>query len=193
MVLTPPATARTMKASSGRPCGSRDEVGSVQNDQAQRIICDGEGARYLDLVARPIAGRARCRWRRCRDPGRSLSWPRMRSPALRRQPRPLRPRIDAGVFGDRQGLAERPWNTQRTPSRAAEYGLCTLDDDCPAVRGSRAGKHMHERRLAGPVMADKSHALAAPDGEIDAVDARMAPNCTSTRCRSTTSQDRLPS
>ena len=39
-----------------------------------------------------------------------------------------------------------------------------------AVGRARAGKHMHERRLAGAVMADQSDALAAPDGEIDAVE-----------------------
>ena len=33
-----------------------------------------------------------------------------------------------------------------------------------------AGQHVHERRLAGPVVADKADAFAALDREIDAVE-----------------------
>ena len=40
----------------------------------------------------------------------------------------------------------------------------------PLVRRARAGQHVHERRLAGPVVADQPDALAAPDGEINAVE-----------------------
>ena len=39
----------------------------------------------------------------------------------------------------------------------------------PRSGAQRAGEHMHQRRLAGAVVADEADALAGADGEIDAV------------------------
>ncbi len=42
--------------------------------------------------------------------------------------------------------------------------------DRAAVGRQRAGEHVHQRRLAGAVVADEADALAGADGEVDAVE-----------------------
>ena len=40
----------------------------------------------------------------------------------------------------------------------------------PAIGRAGAGQHMHQRRLAGAVMADQADAFAGRDDEIDAIE-----------------------
>ena len=61
------------------------------------------------------------------------------------------------------------------PSRwRADNRIAFLDaaahGDPSAVGRQRAGKRMHQRRLAGAVVADQPHAFAGFDAEIDPVE-----------------------
>ena len=92
----------------------------VEDDEVERVVGDGEGARDLDHLAaadREVAddvGRRRCR-------GRERSrraWRRISSPARRRQPKPESARCMMRAFSAtvRFGQSESSWKTQRMPS-----------------------------------------------------------------------------
>ena len=53
-------------------------------------------------------------------------------------------------------------------ARVGEPDLLALNGDRPAVVADAAGEHLHERRLAGPVVANEAEYLAAPEREVDA-------------------------
>ena len=111
-------------------------------------------------------------------PGKiSSSLPRISAPARRRQPKPCSAGVqDVRVLRHRQVRAERQFLED-----AADAGLlragdadrrCVTSSPSTAMRAAvgrqRAGQHMHQRRLAGAVVADEAEAFARATGEIDA-------------------------
>ena len=150
----------------------------VEDDQVQRIVGDGEGARHLDHLA-PADRQVAHDVRGCDVVARKdlvelgedeLAGAATPAETLQRAV------IDASVFGDRQIGAERQFlehaaHAEVLGERCRIAALrIAADDDRSAVRRARAGKHVHQRRLAGAVVADQPDAFAAPDGEIDAVE-----------------------
>ena len=53
--------------------------------------------------------------------------------------------------------------------RVAERHLLAADDDRAAVGGVDAGEHLHERRLAGAVLADEAMDLTGAQGQVETV------------------------
>ena len=52
---------------------------------------------------------------------------------------------------------------------AVEMGRLAVDEDLALVRPVEAGEHVHQRRLAGAVLAEQAEHLAGADGEVDGV------------------------
>jgi hypothetical protein len=83
--------------------------------------------------------------------------------------------IDARVLGDAEVGAERQFleHAAYAELQRARHGIARLSvaahRDLSAIRPQRAGHHMHERRLAGAVVADQPDAFACADVEVDAV------------------------
>ena len=54
------------------------------------------------------------------------------------------------------------------------YGIAALksaaDRELPPIRRARAGQHVHERRLAGAIVADEPDAFPGPDKKVHAVE-----------------------
>ncbi len=81
----------------------------------------------------------------------------------------------ARVFGDRQVRAERQLledaaQAERLGARRRVGPLVLAGNDQPPAIGRNAPvQHMHQRRLAGAVMADDADAFAPNNGEVDAV------------------------
>src|SRR6185295_6660375 len=59
--------------------------------------------------------------------------------------------------------------------RRAERDLAALEQDLSRVRGLDAGQALHERALAGAVVADEGDDLAGEDGEVRAAQRAHAP------------------
>ena len=51
-------------------------------------------------------------------------------------------------------------------------GPSSVDQDLAAVRLLRAGEDLHQRRLAGPVVAEDAEHLAGMDVEVDGTEGR---------------------
>src|ERR1700751_4407952 len=80
---------------------------------------------------------------------------------------------DARVLGYGEVRTERKLlKNAANPDRfrgadAVIRGCIALDDDAAAARGHRAREHIHQSRLAGPVISDQAHGLAGDKREID--------------------------
>src|SRR5208337_469317 len=83
--------------------------------------------------------------------------------------------VDPRVLRDRQVRAKRQLLEDRAQSQRLGAGgrpaalLLAGDDEPSAVRRHAAVQDVHQRRLAGPVVADDADAFAFGDGKIDAV------------------------
>ena len=180
MQLSPSPTLRRTKASSWPAAwASSDEVGSSRMTSRSGASVTREGARHLDHLAPAdrevaddvagldaVAGEDRVELRRRSAP------PARRAPAEAAQRRVA----DAGVLGDGEVRAERQLlehaayaERVRALHRVGGLGLAA-DRDRAAVGRGDAGEHVHQRRLAGAVVADEADALAGRDREVDAVE-----------------------
>ena len=109
-------------------------------------------------------------------PGKiSSSLAAIRSAALRRQPKPRSDGVvDARVLGDAEVGAERQFLEHAAYAELlrARHRIVVLDaathGDLAAVGHQRARHHMHQRRLAGAIVADETDAFAGADVEVDA-------------------------
>ena len=83
---------------------------------------------------------------------------------------------DEDVLDDREvGEERRLLVDHRDPGvasvgRAAQRDLDPVDEQLPAVRRVHAGEDLHERRLAGPVLADEGMSLARVEVDRDVVE-----------------------
>ena len=176
------AAARNEAADEGEklPGDMRVERGGrlVEDDERHRRIGDGEGAGDLDHLAaadREIADDVARRDAVARkdlvelvedQPARALAPAQALQAGVE----------DAGILGDGQVGAERQLLEYAAHAVALGDGHvvvsrsgrspCTLI--APRSGAQRPGQDMHERRLAGAVMADEADAFAGRDGEIDA-------------------------
>ena len=97
----------------------------------------------------------------------------------------------------RFGQSESSWNTQRTPALRSGGGTVVGDvtsaigADGPGIGSKHAGQHMHQRRLAGAVVADQPQAFAGADAQVDTgqrTDGAEAFSTPSSRRRATSSE-----
>ncbi len=162
------------------PRGMRVERGGrlVEDDEVERVFGDGEGAGDLHHLAVPdrkiaddrVGRDAVARKDLVELAADQIAGPPAPAPALDRRMK------DAGVLRDRQVRAERQLledaaDAELLRQRHRVAGLQrSADENFAAVRRERAGKHVHQRRLAGAVVADEPHAFARIDGEIHAVE-----------------------
>ena len=83
---------------------------------------------------------------------------------------------DARVLRDRQIRAERKLLEHAADAERLRgddrigFTQRALDQNLAGVGGERAGEDVHQRRLAGAVVADQTDALSALDGKIHAVE-----------------------
>ena len=86
----------------------------------------------------------------------------------------------------RLGQSESSWKTQRTPEACAAPTEYPADRSSPAISmtpasgASDPGEHVHERGLAGAVVADEADALAGIDAQVDAAERTHGPEGFST-------------
>ncbi len=149
----------------------------VENDEARGRVRDREGARDLDhllsadgqvlnQIAWPyaVAGKDLVELVENEPP-----CPAPPTEALDRRVN------DARVFGDRQVRAERQFlkdaaKAERSCARRSPVRLfLAVDDEFAAIRRDAAVEDMHQRRLAGAVVADDADALAGDKRKIGAV------------------------
>ena len=79
--------------------------------------------------------------------------------------------VDARILRDRQIWAQRQFLEDAAHAERLRHGdavvlaLDAFHQDAPLAErhGQSAGQHMHQRRLAGPVMSDKADKLADAD------------------------------
>jgi hypothetical protein len=82
--------------------------------------------------------------------------------------------VDACVLGNAQVRAERELLKDAADAELVRrrdrvmLADCALDLDATPIGRERACEHLHERRLAGAVVADEPDALAGRDVEVDA-------------------------
>ena len=150
----------------------------VEDDEAERLLGDGEGTGHLDhlaladrQVADDVAGA---------DAVAGKDLVELGANELAGAPPPAdageRRMEDAGILGDGQVRAEREFLEDAADaellreSHAGSSLLAAVDGDPAAVGAKRAGEDVHQRRLAGAVVADEPDAFAGVDREIDAVE-----------------------
>ena len=149
----------------------------VEDDEPRRPVGDGEGARDLHHLATGEGQVADDLARRDAVTREDRVERRMiRAPASRRQRRPRRCGWMMRAFSAtvRLGQSDSSWKTQRTPSvmgRGPTGVGCTIGRrrrlDDALVGRQHPGQHVHERRLAGAVVADEADALADVDVQVD--------------------------
>ena len=89
------------------------------------------------------------------------------------EPRPVQ--AEEHVLGDRlrwhQGevLVDHPDARGDRVARRAEVDVPAVDPDDTLIRPVQPGEHVHERALAGPVLAEERVDLAGPEVEVDVV------------------------
>src|ERR1700736_6121333 len=143
----------------------------------ERVIGDGEGARHLDHL--PLAERQVADDLARSDAVAGEDLVELAANQVTRLPPPADAgesgMEDAGVLRHRQIWAEREFLENATDAELLRDpdGIMTwlnaADGNPAAVRRKRSGKHVHEGRLARPVMADQADAFAGIDGEVDAI------------------------
>ncbi len=150
----------------------------IQDDQPDRLIGHRKGTRDFHHLASPDG-------KVLNQIGRTDSMPREdRVELVDDQPTSLATPIEArqARMKDARVLRDRQIGTKRefledaaNPQPLGLSGriaslLLTGKDHAPAIGNRGPRQDMHQRRFAGPVVADKPEALALPDHQVDAVD-----------------------
>ena len=161
------------------PCGVLVERGRrlVENDKPRRLVADREGARDLHHLA--PADRQALHEISGRDAVAGEDFVELVEDEPAGAPAPAEA-ADAGMkharvlrhseIGAERKLLKYAANAERLGlGRAIGLLFGAADDDAAGVGRDAADQHMHERRLAGAVVADDPDALARGDVEADAV------------------------
>ena len=150
----------------------------IEDDQRERVLGDGEGACHFHHLA--PADRKVPNDGRCGDvvPGKDLvelcgnqrGRPAPPGHAAQRRVVDARVLCDAQVRAERELLEHAPDAELQGLRHRIVFLEGAADGDAPAVGRESAREHLHEGRLARPVVADQADALAGRDGEVDALE-----------------------
>jgi hypothetical protein len=81
---------------------------------------------------------------------------------------------DGEAVNDVELLIHRGHAVSQGHDRARQGHPLTVDEDLARVRLVRAGEHLDQGRLAGPVLTEQAVHLAGPDVKVDAVEGARA-------------------
>ncbi len=151
----------------------------IEDDELDRLVRHRERARdlhHLALRERQVADDVGGRDRVAGEDGVELADDQLARIAAPAQAAEVRVE-DPGVLGDRQVGAQRELLEDAAHARVVCRGhrpagahVPGADGDGAFVRQQRAGQHVHERRLAGAVVAHEADALARLDPQVDAIE-----------------------